>query len=136
LRVTFSVPDLFEGVWRSGWKEHGMNLDYAIDRLYDTGWSPSVEGDLEAGPDGRQFPSVKSIQDEFARQGLSLEIKHNLIFKCFRATWGPKGEKLDPARTADAKHGTVIGSCEREAAVFALAQHRAKKTPVTQMALA
>ena len=104
-----------------------MNLDYAIDRLYDSGWTPNMDGELEAGPDGRQFPSVKSIQDQFAQQELRLEIKHNLIFKCFRATWGPQGEKLDPARTADARHGTVIGSCEREAAVFALAQLRAKR---------
>jgi len=117
-----------------------MNLDYAIDRLYETGWTPGEPacgcGDLEAGPDGRQFPSVKSIQREFGQEGLDLQIKHNQIFKCFRATWGPKGEQLDPARAADKKHGTVIGSCEREAAVFALAQLRAKKTPVAQMALA
>jgi hypothetical protein len=113
-----------------------MNLDYAIDRLYETGWTPDMDVDLEAGADGRQFPSVKSIEQEFAREGLDLQIKHNLIFKCYRATWGSKGEKLDPARAADAKHGTVIGACEREAAVFALAQLRAKKTPVVQLALA
>jgi hypothetical protein len=113
-----------------------MNLDYAIDRLYETGWAPDLDGELEAGPDGRQFPSVKSIQSEFAEEGLDLQIKHNQIFKCIRATWGPRGEKLDPARAADAKHGTVIGSCEREAAVFALAQLRAKKTPVAHLALA
>src|SRR4051794_4139418 len=111
-----------------------MNLDYAIDRLYDTGWTPG--GELEAGPDGRQFPSLRNIERAFAQEGLDLQIKHNLIFKCFRATWGPKGERLDPARAADARHGTVIGSCEREAAVFALAQLRAKKTPVAQLALA
>ena len=113
-----------------------MNLDYAIDRLYETGWTPGMEGDMEAGPDGRQFPNVESIKGEFGREGLDLQIKHNQIFKCFRATWGPQGEKLDPARTADARHGTVIGSCEREAAVFALAQLRAIKTPVRQLAMA
>jgi len=111
-----------------------MNLDYAIDRLYDTGWTPGMDGELEASNDGRQFPNVNSIQREFARAGLELQIKHNLIFKCFRATWGPLGETLDPSRAADAKHGTVIGSCEREAAVFALAQLRATQRPVPQFA--
>lgn len=118
-----------------------MNLDYAIDRLYETGWTPGGEpacgsADLEASSDGRQFPSLKAIQRQFAQAGLDLQVKHNPIFKCYRATWGPKGETLDPARAADKKHGTVIGSCEREAAVFALAQLRSHKMPVPQLALA
>jgi hypothetical protein len=110
-----------------------MNLDYAIDRLYETGWSP-MDGELEMSNDGRQFPALESIREEFSRAGLQLEIKHNLIFKCHRATWCPRGERIDPAHAADSSHGTVIGSCEREAAVFALAQLRAAKTP--QVALA
>jgi hypothetical protein len=113
-----------------------MNLDYAIDRLYQTGWIPGMHADLEAGADGRRFPSVLSIQKEFTEAELELQIKHNQIFKCYRATWGPMGEKLDPARAADERHGTVIGSCEREAAVFALAQLRAAKSPMAQLALA
>jgi hypothetical protein len=113
-----------------------MNLDYAIDRLYQTGWTPGMEMELEAGADGRQFPSVQSIRREFSRDGLELQIKHNQMFKCFRATWGPQGEKLDPSRAADSRHGTVIGSCEREAAVFALAQRRAITQPVQQLAMA
>ena len=113
-----------------------MNLDYAVDRLYETGWTPGMDAELEAGSDGRQFPSVKAIQRAFAKDGLELQVKHNQLYKCYRATWGPKGEKLDPARAADPRHGTVIGSCEREAAVFALAQLRSHKTPVPQLALA
>jgi hypothetical protein len=110
-----------------------MNLDYAIDRLYETGWTPELDGELESGADGRQFPAVAAIQREFAQAGLELQIKHNPVFKCYRATWGPKGQALDPSRS-DETHGTVIGSCEREAAVFALAQLRIAKAP--QMALA
>jgi hypothetical protein len=110
-----------------------MNLDYAIDRLYETGWTPEMDEGLESSPDGRQFPSLLAVQREFTQAGLELQIKHNLIFKCYRATWAPMGEGLDPSHAADARHGTVIGSCEREAAVFALAQLRAAKTP--QMAL-
>ena len=101
-----------------------MNIEYAINRLYDTGWLPSLEMDVETLADGRRFPSVLAVQQEFARRGLELGIKHNLVFHCYRATWAPLGEVLDPAHEADERHGTVIGSCEREAAVYALAQLR------------
>jgi hypothetical protein len=101
-----------------------MNIEYAIDRLYDTGWLPAYVTDVETLADGRRFPSVLAVQQEFARRGLELAIKHNLVFNCYRATWAPVGEALDPAHEADDRHGTVIGSCEREAAVYALAQLR------------
>ena len=101
-----------------------MKLTYAVDRLFDTGWTPSGETDLEKLPDGRAFPSVLAVQREFASAGLELAIKHNVAFKCFRSTWGPSGETLDSARAGDERHGTVIGACEREAAVYALAQLR------------
>ena len=106
-----------------------MKLAYAVERLYDAGWTPSTQQETEALPDGRTFPSVLAIQLEFARAGLELAIKHNLMFSCYRATWAPVGEPLDPAHAADARHGTVIGACEREAAVYALAQLRAASTP-------
>jgi len=106
-----------------------MKLAYAVERLYDAGWTPSTQQETEALPDGRTFPSVLAIQLEFARAGLELAIKHNLMFSCYRATWAPVGEPLDPAHAADARHGTVIGACEREAAVYALAQLRASTTP-------
>lgn len=105
-----------------------MNLDYAVDRLYESGWTP-VQGpaNLETLSDGRRFPSVMGVQREFARAGLELAIKHNIMFSCYRATWAPVGEALDPAHAADEKHGTVVGACEREAAVYALAQLRASQ---------
>ena len=99
-------------------------LTYAVDRLFDTGWTPSAELDLDRLPDGRPFPSVVAVQREFARAGLELSIKHNLVFNCFRSTWGPAGERLDSSHPAGPAHGTVIGDCEREAAVYALAQFR------------
>jgi hypothetical protein len=104
-----------------------MNLGYAVDRLYDGGWIPSSSEDLETLPDGRIFPSVFAVQREFARAGLELAIKHNLIFSCYRATWAPVGEALDPSREADERHGTIVGACEREASVYALAQLRASQ---------
>jgi hypothetical protein len=99
-----------------------MNLTYAVDRLLEAGWLPQDDVDVEHLPDGRAFPSVLAIQREFARAGLELSIKHNLIFNCYRATWAPAGEPLDPSHAADDRHGTVVGACQKEAAVYALAQ--------------
>ena len=101
-----------------------MNLEYAVERLYEAGWAPMGQQDLDALPDGRSFPSILAVQREFARAGLELAIKHNMMFSCYRATWAPVGEPLDPAHAADEKHGTVVGACEREAAVYALSQLR------------
>jgi hypothetical protein len=105
-----------------------MNLEYAVEKLLETGWTPAAQLDLESLPDGRRFPSAVAVQREFALAGLELSIKHNLMFKCYRATWGPIGEPLDPTRHTDDRHGTVIGACPREAAVYALAQLRAVQT--------
>ena len=99
-----------------------MNLVYAVERLLDTGWCPGGY-DLERLPDGRAYPSVIAIQRLFSDAGLELSIKHNLVFGCYRATWAPAGE-VPSESTTDDQHGTVIGSCEREAAVYALAQLR------------
>ena len=101
-----------------------MNLTFAVERLLETHWTAAEAADLERLPDGRPYPSVLAIQREFARAGLELSIKQNLIFGCYRATWAPAGEPLDEKHAADERHGTVVGSCEREAAVYALAQLR------------
>jgi hypothetical protein len=110
-----------------------MNLDYAIDRLYETGWNPysgpDTLTDLEESQDGRRFPSLLSIQREFTAAGLELSIKHNLMFKCYRAAWSPVGEGIEASQRSDGQHGAVVGSCEREAAVYALAQLRANQSP-------
>ena len=99
-----------------------MKLAYAVERLYATGWTVADDLGLETLPDGRKYPSVLAVTREFAQNGLDLSIKHNLIFNCYRAAWHPADpSELDsePYRT-----GTVIGACEREAAVYALAQLR------------
>jgi hypothetical protein len=101
-----------------------MSLTYAVERLYQTGWTELCGCELESLPDGRRYPSILAVQREFARAGLELSIKHNLIFKCARATWAPAGEPLDPSHTPDSRHGTVVGACQNEAAVYALAQLR------------
>src|SRR4051812_13262985 len=111
-----------------------MNLDYAVDRLYEVGWTPSNNLDLEQLSDGRCYPTVAAVKQEFARAGLTLNIKHNSKFNCYRAAWAPDGEvaALDGHSTEDARHGTVVASCEREAAVYALAQLRAAEQQSVQ----
>ena len=110
-----------------------MNLHYAVDRLYQTGWSASADAgasDLERLPDGRRFPTVAAVQREFTRAGLALSIQHTPRFNCYRSAWAPVGQIMTESRAADARHGTVIGACEREAAVYALAQFREAQAEV------
>ena len=49
-----------------------MILEYAVERLFDSGWSAQDELDLERLPDGRPYPSALAVQREFARAGLEL----------------------------------------------------------------
>jgi len=101
-----------------------MKLHYAVERLLETGWQADDQANCETLESGQKFPSVLEVQRAFAQAGLELSIKHNMMFSCYRATWAPAGEALDPSHDADERHGTVIGACEREAAVYALAQLR------------
>jgi hypothetical protein len=101
-----------------------MSLQIAVDRLYETGWTPAAGEETESAPDGRVFPGLLSIQRTFFAAGLELAIKHNLVFNCYRATWYPIGQPLEGWATADATHGTVVGQTDVEAAVYALAQLR------------
>ena len=101
-----------------------MNLTFAVERLLETGWSAAGEPNLERLPDGRPFPGVAAVRREFESAGLKLELKQNFMFNCCRATWAPRGERPDPDHAEDDRHGTVVGSCEKEASVYALAQLR------------
>ena len=61
---------------------------------------------------------MTTVVREFQHAGLELSIKPHLMFGCCRAEWTaqtghPMAEELT---------GTVVGSCETEAAVYALAQ--------------
>jgi len=99
-----------------------MNLEYSVEKLYDTGWQPETpaspggakEG-LERLPNGRLYPSVLKIQEIFAASGYELAIRYVQLFDCFRAVWTDR---------TGAAAGAVVGSDEREAAVYALAQLR------------
>jgi hypothetical protein len=94
-----------------------MTIDFAVERLYEAGWEPSFNAEMEVLPDGRKVPALVAVQREFAQAGLDLSIKQNLIFGCYRATWA-HGDQFE---------GTVVGDSELEAAVYALAQLRATR---------
>lgn len=104
-----------------------MNLEVSVEKLYETGWQPETfltnpaaiaQAGLEQLPDGRLYPSVIKVQQLFAAAGYDLAIRYVQLFDCYRAAWMDKqGNAL----------GAVVGSSDREAAVYALAQLRAAK---------
>ncbi len=92
-----------------------MTLDFSVDKLYETGWHADDAEGCDRLPDGRLFPSVMKVQAAFAAAGYELAIRYVQLFDCYRAVW------TDSAGNAC---GAVVGSDEREAAVYALAQLR------------
>jgi hypothetical protein len=106
-----------------------MNLDFSVDKLYETGWQPDLghlrnpaAAGLERLPDGRLYPSLLKIQELFAAQGFELAIRYVQLFDCYRAVWTDR---------TGAAAGAVVGADEREAAVYALAQLRKNTAPVS-----
>ena len=104
-----------------------MNLDFSVDKLYETGWQPDPDAILSAPssgmerlPDGRWYPSLLKIQGIFALAGFELAIRYVQLFDCYRAVWTDR---------SGAAAGAVVGSDEREAAVYALAQLRKSTAP-------
>ena len=99
-----------------------MNLEFSVDKLYETGWharEPGVAG-MERLPDGRLYPSVLKTQELFAAAGFELAIRYVQLFDCYRAVWMDR---------SGAAAGAVVGADEREAAVYALAQLRKSAAP-------
>jgi hypothetical protein len=97
-----------------------MTINFAVDRLYETGWLPEEGMELERLPNGLRYPTVAAIEKRFKESGLKLSITPHLMFGCCRAEWTAIAEHPQ----ADELKGTVVGSCEREAAVYALATLR------------
>lgn len=92
-----------------------MGLDFAIDELYATGWSELDSAGCEYHLDGRVFPRLDRIQEEFAAAGKALNVRHVEVFNCYRAEWRDAGGTLE---------GAVVGHSASEAAVYALSQLR------------
>ncbi len=105
-----------------------MNLEFSVDKLYETGWQPEAAQigaptpGLERLPDGRFYPSLLKIQELFAVRGFELAIRYVQLFDCFRAVWTDR---------TGAAAGAVVGADEREAAVYALAQLRKNTAQVS-----
>ena len=93
-----------------------MGLEYAIEELYATGWSPLDSRGCEHDATGRPYPLAGRVRDEFAAVGYELEVKHVQLFDCYRAEWRD--------RSSGEARGSVVGHAEVEAAVFALSQLR------------
>jgi hypothetical protein len=97
-----------------------MTINYAVDRLYESGWLPSSGMDMERLPNGLRYPTVAAVVRVFKEAGLELSIKPHLMFGCCRAEWTPvAGHPMENELS-----GTVVGSSDAEAAVYALAKLR------------
>lgn len=94
-----------------------MGLDYAIDELYSTGWTPLDTSGCLRHNDGRSFPTVDRAREEFKSAGFDLSVRYIQLFDCHRAEWRD---------LTGVQVGGVVGSCADEAAVYALAQLRRK----------
>lgn len=92
-----------------------MGLEFAVDQLLATGWSPLDTRACERLDDGRAYPTPERARAEFAECGLTLTVRHIQLFDCFRAEW--KDAQGNAA-------GAVVGQTEAEAAVYALSQMR------------
>ncbi len=92
-----------------------MGLDVAIDELYASGWSALDTQGCGHHDDGRFFPGIDRICEEFRTLGYTLTLRHVQLFDCYRAEWtDEQGRAM----------GAVVGQTETEAAVYALSQVR------------
>jgi hypothetical protein len=94
-----------------------MGLSFALDELLSTGWSGLDSTGCSYDTDGRAYPTVARVQQEFAMAGFELTVTEVAKFNCYRAEWREAG---DPAAATQA----VVSQAEAEAAVYALAQFR------------
>lgn len=92
-----------------------MSFEFALDELYATGWSDLDSSGCSHHSDGRAFPRPDRVKQEFAAAGVDLSLEKVDAFKCYRAKW---------SETDTGTPVTVVGACDAEAAVFALARLR------------
>ncbi|MCC6321060.1 MAG: hypothetical protein IT438_06435 [Phycisphaerales bacterium] len=92
-----------------------MGLIFALDELHATGWSCLDTTGCAFDTDGRAYPTIARVQQEFAAAGFEFSITHQSRFNCYRAEWREAGSDQTQA---------VVGHSEAEAAVYALAQFR------------
>ena len=100
----------------TGRKDTRMGLSIALDELLSTGWSGLDSSGCAFDTDGRTYPTVSRVRQEFTRSGFELSLTRIDRFHCFRAEWREAGSGVEA--------GSVISNSENEAAVYALAQLR------------
>lgn len=98
-----------------------MGLDFAIDELYETGWS-ALDTLGTHHHRGRTYPGVDRIKREFSAAGFDLTIRHVQLFDCYRAEWRD---------ASGAAVGAVVGRTDEEAAVYAFSQLRRRLVAVS-----
>ena|ERR1051325_2602022 len=92
-----------------------MGLDFAIDALYETGWTAEDAQACRHHSDGRKYPTQELVGRCFEEHGYKLTIRHIQLFDCYRAEW------RDGQGQAG---GAVVGQTAEEAAVYAMSQLR------------
>ncbi|MCW5776182.1 MAG: hypothetical protein KIS87_07075 [Phycisphaeraceae bacterium] len=102
-----------------------MGLDFAIDELYATGWSPLDTRDCGTPRTTGGLSSLARVEQEFAAAGFPVKVRHVQLFDCYRAEW--QDGTGQPA-------GAVVGRTAAEAAVFALSQMRRATASVSAAA--
>lgn len=91
-----------------------MGLDFAIDALYETRWTPADAADACKTHNGKAYPSEEFIKDFFQKSGFEFVVRHIQLFDCYRAEWRQQ-------RSGEAG-GAVVGQTPQEAAVYAMSQ--------------
>jgi hypothetical protein len=92
-----------------------MGLDFAIDALYETGWTAEDAPGCRNHVDGRMYPTEELVRRSFEEHGYKLTVRHIQLFGCYRAEW----------RDAQGQAGgAVVGQTAEEAAVYAMSQLR------------
>jgi hypothetical protein len=104
-----------------------MGLDYALDELYASGWTNLDSSGCGHHADGRGYPKVDRVRDEFAASGLGFNLRRIDVFNCYRAEWADEGGQV---------LGAVVSHNEVEAAVFALARFRRQQMATLAVLLA
>ncbi|MEM9372281.1 MAG: hypothetical protein AAGA55_01435 [Planctomycetota bacterium] len=105
---------------RSAWtRGRAMDLAFAIDDLYSTGWWPADGDSCLCNPDGLWFPDRKTVEFAFRHAGRSIELSPSRSGAACRAMW------------VDARGVTrsVLASDESTAGLLALAEFRRSGLP-------
>ncbi|MGE3107404.1 MAG: hypothetical protein AB7G11_00870 [Phycisphaerales bacterium] len=97
-----------------------MGLDYALDELYASGWTDLDSAGCGHHTDGRGYPKIDRVRDEFAAAGYTFSIRRVDLFKCFRAEWVGSDGQIK---------GAVVSHNDTDAAVYALARFRRQQAP-------